>query len=219
VDRPAERTRHSSYARGRSPFGRTDNGNSAASYRGERFFLEVPTLIPISRAALLGAGSAVALVGMPLMTQLVEAATRADADDISALNAQIELERAGIKAYADAGATGLLDAPLLAVAGRFASDHVAHREALAAAVVAAGGTPSQQTVALAYPSLATKNDVLEFALTVERKAASTYLSIVSDFKDRKLAELVASILGVETTHVALLANALGKTAYSSAFVG
>jgi bacterioferritin (cytochrome b1) len=176
-------------------------------------------LIPISRAALLGAGSAVALVGVPLMTQLVEAATRADADDLASLNAQIELERAGIKAYADAGATGLLDASLLAVAGRFATDHMAHREALAAAVVAGGGTPSEQTAALVYPELKTAHDVLEFALNVEREAASTYLSVVSDFKDRKLAELVASILGVETTHVALLGSALGRTVYASAFVG
>ena len=176
-------------------------------------------MIPISRASLLGASSAVALVGMPLMTRLVDAATFADPADVAALNAQIELERAGIKAYADAAATGLLDASLLAVAGRFASDHVAHREALGAAAVAAGGRPSEQTVALVYPTLATKSDVLEFALTVERKAASTYLSIVSDLKDRKLAELVASILGVETTHVALLASALGQTVYASAFVG
>lgn len=175
-------------------------------------------MIPITRAALLGAGSAVALVGVPLMTRLVEAAQGADIDDLSSLNAQIELERAGIKAYADAAATGLLDAPLLAVAARFASDHTAHREALCAAVFAGGGTPSVQTASLVYPELKTKHDVLEFALDVESKAASTYLSVISDLNDRNLAELVASILGVETTHVALLANALGQSVYPAAFV-
>jgi hypothetical protein len=163
----------------------------------------------ISRAALLGASSAVALVGLPLMTRFVEAATVADPDDIASLNTQLELENAGIKAYADAGASGLLDKPLLAIAGRFASDHRAHRDALAAAISAAGGTPSERTAS---------NDVLAFALSVEREAAATYLSVVSEFKDRKFAELVASILGVETTHVALLASALGQTAYNSAFV-
>jgi bacterioferritin (cytochrome b1) len=173
----------------------------------------------MTRAALLGAGSAVALVGVPLMTQLVQAAEGADLDDLATLDAQIELERAGIKAYADAAATGLLDAPLLAVAGRFVSDHMAHREALCAAVFAAGGTPSVQTAALVYPELKTRHDVLEFALDVESKAASTYLSVISELKDRRLAELVASILGVETTHVALLANALGQTVYPAAFVG
>jgi len=176
-------------------------------------------LIPITRAALLGAGSAIALVGVPLMTQLVEAATRAEIDDLASLNAQIELENAGIKAYADARATGLLDAPLLTVAGRFASDHLAHREALSAAIFAGGGTPSLETATLVYPAFKTKHDVLEFALSVERKAASTYLSVISDLKDRRLAELVASILGVETTHVALLASALGQVVYASAFVG
>jgi bacterioferritin (cytochrome b1) len=172
----------------------------------------------ISRAALLGASSAVALVGLPLMTRFVEAATVADPDDIASLNTQLELENAGIKAYADAGASGLLDKPLLAIAGRFASDHRAHRDAIAAAIIAAGGRPSEGTAAIVYPKLASSNDVLAFALSVEREAAATYLSVVSEFKDRKFAELVASILGVETTHVALLASALGQTAYNSAFV-
>jgi bacterioferritin (cytochrome b1) len=96
---------------------------------------------------------------------------------------------------------------------------VAHCEALCAAVFAGGGTPSVQTANLVYPELRTRHDVLEFALNVESKAASTYLSVISDFNDRKLAELVASILGVETTHVALLANALGQSVYPAAFVG
>lgn len=53
----------------------------------------------LSRAALLGAGSAIALVGLPRMTSFVEAAEKADPGDIATLNAAVELERAGIKAY------------------------------------------------------------------------------------------------------------------------
>lgn len=172
----------------------------------------------LSRASLLGAGSAVALVGLPLMSRFVEAAVRLDADDIDSLNAQIELERAGVKAYRDAQATGLLAPPVMEVAGRFASDHAAHLDALNAAVTAGGGRPSTATASLVYPHLASQKDILEFALSVEREAAVTYLSVVSDLKNRKLAELVASILGVETTHVSMLASALGQVAYASAFV-
>ena len=172
----------------------------------------------ITRSALLGAGSAIALVGFPLMTRFVEAAQAADKNDLATLNAAIELERAGIKAYADAAATGLLPAGILQVAKGFAADHTAHRDALIAAVIAGGGTPSAATAKLTYPPLKSQADVLHFAKTIEEKAASTYLSIIPDFKDRNLASVAASILGVETTHVALLASVLGEPrAYSSGF--
>ncbi|GAC1406833.1 MAG: ferritin-like domain-containing protein [Candidatus Velthaea sp.] len=172
----------------------------------------------ISRSALLGAGSAIALVGLPLMTSFVEAAAAADKNDIAALNAAIELERAGIKAYVDAAATGLISPGVLKVAQGFIADHTAHRDALIAAVIAGGGQPSSNTVKLAYPPLKTEADILRFALVVEQKAASTYLSVIPDLKDRALAGVAGSILGVETTHVALISNALGERAYKSGFV-
>lgn len=173
----------------------------------------------ISRAALLGAGSAIALVGLPLMTSFVEAAQSADRGDVGMLNAAIELERAGIKAYVDAAGTGLISPGILKIAQGFIADHTAHRDALIAAVVAGGGQPSQGTVKLAYPALKTEADIIRFALVVEEKAASTYLSVIPDFKDRALAGVAASILGVETTHVATLSGALGQPAYKSGFVG
>ena len=124
-----------------------------------------------SPSALLGAGSAIALVGLPLMTTFVEAAGAADPDDIAALNAAIELERAGIKAYLDAAGTKLLSAGVLEVAKGFIADHTAHRDALIAAVRAAGATPSERTARLDYPNLDTETNILRFARTVERKAA------------------------------------------------
>jgi bacterioferritin (cytochrome b1) len=172
------------------------------------------------RAALLGAGSAIALVGMPLMTRFVDAAQNgADPDDLQTLNTAIELERAGIKAYTDAAATGLLAPQILTVAQGFVADHTAHRDALVAAVIAGGGKPTTETLVLQYPPLHSQNDILEFALVVEDKAASTYLSVIPDFKNRELAQVAASILGVETTHISVLSNALGKRVYPSHFVG
>ena len=173
----------------------------------------------ITRAALLGAGSAVALVGFGLMTRLVEAATGADADDIATLNAAIELERAGIDAYRKAEATNLLGYPALAIARRIAADHTAHRDALIAAVRAAGATPSERMANLSYPPLESELSILRFAQTVEEKAASTYLSVIPEFSNRKLSAAAASILGVETIHVSMLAAAQGRTAYPSGFVG
>lgn len=156
---------------------------------------------------------------MPLLTALVEAATTADATDLATLNAAIELERAGIKAYDDAAATGLLSGHLADVAARFRLDHVAHRDALIAAVKAGGGMPSEKVAKLTYPALKNAKDILAFAKTVEELAASTYLSVVPEFKDRRLAGVAASILGIETTHVAVLASALDQfPAYAGAFV-
>jgi len=76
------------------------------------------------------------------MTTFVAAAEKADPGDMATLNAAIALERAGIKAYVDAAATGLLPKEILAIASGFA-----------------------------------------FALVVERKAASTDLSVIPDLKD------------------------------------
>lgn len=172
----------------------------------------------LSRSALLGAGSAIALVGTSLMTHLVEAAQSADAGDLATLNAAIELERAGIKAYDDAAATKLLSPGVLQVALGFRADHIAHRDALIAAVKAGGGIVGANTAKLDYPALNSEADILRFAKSVEVKAAATYLSVIPDLKNRALAGVAASILGVETTHVAALAAALGEARpYSGGF--
>jgi hypothetical protein len=174
----------------------------------------------ITRAKALGAASAVALVGPALMTNFLMAAEGMDPGDIKILNVAIELERAGIKAYTDAAGTGLLTPGTLAIAKGFLGDHTAHRDALIAAVKAGGGTPSEATTHLDYPPLKSEADILNFAYVVERTAANTYLSVIPAFKNRDLAKVAASILGVETTHVAILGFALkkGSEPYPSSFV-
>ena len=163
----------------------------------------------ISRAKALGAASAVALVGPALMTNFLMAADAMDPGDIAILNTAIALERAGIKAYTDAAGTGLLSAPVLAVAKGFLADHTAHRDALIAAVKAGGGTPTETTTHLDYPPLKSEADILNFAYVVE-----------PSFKNRDLAKTAGAILGVETTHVAILGYVLkkGTEPYPSSFV-
>jgi ABC-type nitrate/sulfonate/bicarbonate transport system substrate-binding protein len=174
----------------------------------------------LSRAKALGAASAIALVGPTMMTNFLLAAEGMDPSDVKILNVAIALERAGIKAYTDAAGTGLLTPGVLAVAKGFMSDHIAHRDALIAAVKAGGGTPTDDTTQLTYPPLKTEDDILEFAYSVERDAASTYLSVLPAFKNRDLAKTAGAILGVETTHVAILAYVLkkGTEPYPSSFV-
>ncbi len=172
----------------------------------------------MNRNRLLVFGTGIAAFGLPLLSHFAAAAATANPDDIATLNSAIELERAGIKAYADAAATKLLSAPVLAIASRFAADHTAHRDALIGAVRSAGAVPSTAIAPIAYPPLATEHDVIAFANVVEMKAASTYLSVIPDLHDRALAGVAASILGVETTHVALLSQALGVRSYATGFV-
>jgi len=175
----------------------------------------------LSRAGALGAASAFVLTAPSLHAQLVAAATRADAGDIRLLNTSIPLERAAIKAYADAAASNVLAPTVLAVLKTFMADHQAHLDALSAAVVQGGATPAADTAPLPTPtpSPATEPDILAFAYSIERLAASTYLAAVAQFKNRDLATTAASIVGVDATHVALLAEALKKNpAYPSSFV-
>ncbi|HEY0797842.1 MAG TPA: ferritin-like domain-containing protein [Candidatus Baltobacteraceae bacterium] len=162
----------------------------------------------VSRSKLLAAGTALAAFGPLLLGPFISAAEAADESDIGILQVAIKLERAGIKAYQDAAGTNLLEPGVLAVAKGFMQDHMAHRDALIGAVKAAGDTPTDETTQLTYPPLKTQADILAFAESVERQAASTYLSVIPAFKDRQLAKVAASILGVETTHVAILAYTL-----------
>ncbi len=158
----------------------------------------------ISRAKLIATGSALGVFGTSMIGPFIGAAEAAGETDVDLLNLMITIERAGIKAYADAAGTGLLSAPVLAVAKGFMQDHTAHRDALSGAVNAAHGTVTTDTAKIPYPALKTQNDILAFAETVERTAASSYLDTIPKFADRNLAHLAASILGVETTHVAIL---------------
>jgi hypothetical protein len=168
---------------------------------------------------MLGASSALVL-GSSLLTQFSLAAQRADTGDVKGLNAAVALERAGVTAYTAATATGFLSPPVLDVIKAFTADHVAHLAALIAALKAIGATATDETAKLDYPTLATEADILNFAYTIERGAANAYVSVIPMFKNRDLAKISATILGVETTHVALLAEALAKGfAYPSGFAG
>ena len=164
----------------------------------------------ISRATALGAASAALATSPLLYAQLVLAASKADAGDIKLLGTAIPLERAAVKAYGDAAATNLLSPSVLAVLKSFMADHQAHLDALSAAVTQGGATPPTETTTLPTPTLANEADILAFAYTIERLAAGTYLGTIAQFKNRDLATTAAAIMGVEATHVALLAEALKK---------
>lgn len=171
-----------------------------------------------SRGRLLSAAPLAAITATGLVALFQSAAGAASPRDIATLNSAIPLERAGIKAYADAASLGILSAPVLAVAQGFMTDHIAHRDALIAAVKTAGGTPTDETAKLTYPSLKTEAEILAFAEAVERQAASAYLAVFPVLEDKALAKAAASILGVETMHVGILATVLKQGAPYKGFI-
>lgn len=172
----------------------------------------------LSRAHLLKNGAALAIFAPALISSMVKEAEAASPGDIELLNGAIELEHAGIKAYSDAFSLNLLSPPVLAIARSFKADHEAHAGALAAAVKAAGGTPTTATAKLEYPSLKSQADILAFAEKVERIAATSYLTDIGKLSNPALSKIMASILGVETTHVSTLAAALKQDRPYAGFV-
>jgi rubrerythrin len=165
----------------------------------------------ISRSKLIGTGSALALIGPALLGPFIAAAEAASEGDIAILQSAAKSERTAIKAYTDAAGTGLLSPGTLSVAKGFMQDHMAHRDALEGAIKAAGVTPETGVVAITYPPLKSETDILKFAETLERGAATAYLGGVAGLQDKGLAHVAASILGVETTHVAILDYVLTKS--------
>jgi hypothetical protein len=165
-----------------------------------------------SRGRLLTVVPATAVFASGLVAMFQTIAEAASPHDIAILNSAIPLERAGIKAYQDAAGLGILSGPVLDVAKGFMSDHMAHRDALIAAVKAGGGTPDNSTTQLTYPTLKTQADILRFAESVEKQAAAAYFGAFPQLQDHNLAKAAVSILGVETMHVGYLAAALGEGA-------
>jgi len=172
----------------------------------------------LSRAQLLGSLAACGILG-PLSVRPAGAAAHADSGDIQLINASIALERAAIKMYGDAAAAHLVSTNVANVTNQFSNYHTAQLGALVALVQQDGQTPSADTTALTAPDMKTEADFLAFALSTERQLASSYLAAVPQFKNRDLAKTAASILGVDTTHVAVLSEALRQyPAYPSGFV-
>lgn len=89
--------------------------------------------------------------------------------------------------------------------------HAEHRAAFSAQTKALGGTDQTMTnpkytpvVEEAKPTLKTPADVVKLAATVEEVATDTYLANLELFTDMKSRMLMASVMGVECQHLAVL---------------
>lgn len=141
----------------------------------------------------------------------------AAADDVKILNVALGLEHEAINAYQLGAGSGLLQKPVLDVAVLFQSHHKGHRDALVSTIRKLGGTPVAEkrlddyAKALKADTLKSQSDVLELAAKLELGAINAYLGVIPAFKDSGLAKVAGRLAADETSHWAILNNALGKT--------
>ncbi|MEZ5666767.1 MAG: ferritin-like domain-containing protein [Alphaproteobacteria bacterium] len=136
--------------------------------------------------------------------------------DSATLNFALGLEHEAVAAYQFALDSGVLRPEAQAVASLFQGHHQGHRDALAATVAGLGAVPveakamADYAASLNVASLASQNDVLAFARTLELQAANAYLGAIPSLGDRELAKVAARLAADETMHWTVLAQATGE---------
>jgi len=172
----------------------------------------------LGKSGLLLSGTAIALLSGN--DALAQKAGAAKASDVNILNTALAAELEAVAAYQVGAKSGLLEKPVLALAGQFQGHHKEHADVLASAIAKLGGKPVAARTKYEFPTsqLKSQADVLRFAASLEKGAVSAYLGAVPLFKQRDLSKAAASILGDEAMHWAVLRQALGENPVPSAFV-
>lgn len=163
----------------------------------------------VAGAGLLGGG-----IGAVAASILARPAAADQPLDIQILQTASSLERLAVNTYGVA-----LTLPFIkngnAVIAKFAqttmSQHDAHRKAFQAQTTSLGGkvqdTPNPKyapIVAAASPALKAPLDVVKLAMTLETVARDTYLSDLAQLSDKQSLKIMATVMGVETQHLATL---------------
>ena len=153
-------------------------------------------------------------VGAALIALLAQPAAADKALDVQILQTASSLEILAVATYGAA-----LTLPFIkdgnAVVVKFAQttmgQHDAHRQAFQAQTTALGGKVQDKpnpkyapVVEAAKPTLKAPGDVVKLAATLEQVATETYLSDLNQFSDAKSKEVMASVMGVESQHLATL---------------
>ena len=174
----------------------------------------------VAFSGLAGVGALLTTIGLQIGEARAQSAGYAEGD-LKILNVALGLEHEAIAAYQAGAESKLLDKPVLDVAVLFQSQHKAHRDALAAAIKRAGGTPVEPKKMSEYswPRLASQTDVLMFAAKLEAGAASAYLGALRAIENKEYLTAAASIMGNETQHLALLRQVLKENPVPAPFIG
>jgi len=163
---------------------------------------------------LLGRGLLGGGIGAAVLALLATPARADTALDTQILQTASSLEILAIATYAAAIELPFIktgNATVLAFAQTTMKQHSEHNAAFQARTKALGGkvqdkanTKYAPVVESAKPTLTTPAAVVTLAATLEQVATETYLSDLSQFDDTTAQELMASVMGVESQHLAVL---------------
>ncbi|MEO5680647.1 MAG: ferritin-like domain-containing protein [Acidimicrobiales bacterium] len=170
----------------------------------------------LARLGLAGGGAAVAGAGIGgAMAALLSTPASADsALDVQILQTASSLEKLAVETYKAALTLPFISGgnkTVVAFAQMTMKQHDEHKMAFQAQTTKLGGkvqdAPNPKyapVVEAAKPTLKAPLDVVKLAMTLENVARDTYLSDLAQFTDAKSRSIMASIMGVETQHLATL---------------
>jgi hypothetical protein len=160
-------------------------------------------------AGLVGTGLGAALVGI-----LSRPAAADQALDVQILQTASSLELLAVATYGAALTLPFISGGnpvVMAFAQTTMKQHDEHRAAFQAQTGKLGGKVQDKpnpkyaaVVEAAKPKLMQPSDVVTLAMTLENVARDTYLSDLSMFTDKTAMSLMATVMGVETQHLATL---------------
>ena len=159
---------------------------------------------------LAGAGA----IGIAVSSILAKPVAADEALDIQILQTASSLEILAVATYGAALTLPFIsggNAVIKAFAETTMKQHDEHRQAFQAQTTALGGTVQENpnpkyapVVEEATPTLTDVMKVVELAATLEQVATETYLADLSMFTDKTSLGLMASVMGVESQHLATL---------------
>jgi rubrerythrin len=135
-------------------------------------------------------------------------------NDIGIANTAIQIEQKAINTYFGLKKEKVIVNPqVLTVAGQFADDHAAHRDALVKAVKALGGEPTTTKGLGTFPIpakiLKKEAEAVRYGMALELIASKIYFDAFKDkLRTPEGRSLIITILPVETQHVAVLRTVL-----------
>lgn len=139
-------------------------------------------------------------------------------DPVKGLNAALAIEHQAIFAYT--AVAPLLSSGTAALAASFRHDHETHRDALSAHITSLGGAPvpAQPSYDLGTKP-ASETDALKAAADLEETAAKAYFKLTTTIEDPAQVQFLASIMGDEAQHAAILRAATGSSPLPAPFQG
>jgi Ferritin-like domain len=170
-------------------------------------------------AALTGAG-ALALAGCgrpPTGRKAVKELPRPLMEsDVRILGQALELERRTVEAYV--AGIPLLTHPMSKMARQFLNEELQHTGELISLIIAAGAKPAPRADSYALGHPRDGAGVLALLHSLEALQLKTYLQSIPRLSPGPVRAAVASILTVDSQHIAMVRLAQGETPVPSAFV-